>query len=188
MAKTVKVAIYGSPLKAADIEQGATVGAVFGKSLWNEDGSLVTAAQFAGTTPPGPVSAVCVWHLTLRDIPRNVTEVEELDTAGIVVRQSSSDWITRSILPTVGRTTIANGDGAGGDIVVDLAVVPNDAGGTVQLTEFDTYGRAIRHNAATTDDLDEGGTNLYYTDARAVNALETTGPDYLQLLLDEYNP
>lgn len=188
MAKTVKVAIYGSPLKAADIEQGATVGATLGVNLRNSDGSLVTLEQFATPAPPRPPSAVCIWGQTLLQIPRNVTEVEVLATAGIVVRQSSSDWVTRSILPTVGRTTVSNGDGVGGDIVVDLAVVPNDAGGTVQLTEFDTYGRAIKRNAATTDDLDEGITNLYFTDDRAVDALETTGPDYLQLLLDEYNP
>lgn len=71
---------------------------------------------------------------------------------------------------------------------IALATIPDGGAGTLQKTARDAYGRMTDTSAATTDDLTEGATNLYFTDARAVNALETTGPDYLQLLLDEYNP
>lgn len=44
--------------------------------------------------------------------------------------------------------------------------------------------RAVGGSSLTsTDDLPEGITNLYFTDARAVNALETTGIDYLALYI-----
>lgn len=170
MPSLFKVPVYNTPSKVVQVEAGATAGAIFGKNLWNADGSLVTAAQFAGPGNEPPPSAVTIWSRTLLEIPRNVTEVEVLATAGLVVRQASSDWVTRSILPTIGRTTVSNGDGAGGDIVVDLAVVPNDDGGAIQLTEFDAYGRAIKRNAADTDDLSEGGTNFYFTTERAQDA------------------
>jgi len=244
--KTVQVAIFGAPLKTATIESGATVGAVFGVNLFNKDGTLVTAAQFGGGQPSEPPSAVCVWSRTLLEIPRNVQEVENLATAGIVVRQASSDWITRQVVPTIGRTTVANGDGAGGDIVIDLAVVIDSGAGallavtrdsygritgtrdatitgtdgritvangdasaglpTIDLAEVadtgggalkklarDGYGRVTGTSNPTTDDLPEGvgpTSPIYFTNARAVDALETWdgGPDYLQLLLDEYNP
>ncbi|MFQ6309929.1 hypothetical protein [Lysobacter capsici] len=71
---------------------------------------------------------------------------------------------------------------------IALATIPDGGAGTLQKTARDAYGRMTDTSAATTDDLTEGAANLYFTDARAVNALETTGPDYLQLLLDEYNP
>lgn len=71
---------------------------------------------------------------------------------------------------------------------IALATIPDGGAGTLQKTARDAYGRMTDTSAATTDDLAEGVTNLYFTDARAVTALETTGPDYLQLLLDEYNP
>lgn len=246
MPALFKVQVYGAGLKTVQVEAGATKGAVFGQSLWNADGTLVTAEQFAPSNPSEPPpSAVVIWSKTLREIPRNVSEVEELATSGFVVRQSSSDWVTRSILPTIGRTTVANGDGAAGDVVIDLAVVPeveggalrildvdawgrvsarkavtirgtegqvavtngtgaggdptvalvevpNGDGGAILKTEFDDYGRATKRNAATSADLPEGPGpgSLYFTNTRAVAALETWagGPDYLQLLLDEYNP
>lgn len=71
---------------------------------------------------------------------------------------------------------------------IALAELADAGGGALLKFSRDAYGRVAGTSAATTDDLTEGATNLYFTDARAVNALETTGPDYLQLLLDEYNP
>lgn len=78
---------------------------------------------------------------------------------------------------------------AAGVTTFDLALLADTGVGAalVKITR-DGYGRVEGTEAATTDDLGEGETNLYFTDARAVAALEDTGPDYLQLLLDEYNP
>lgn len=89
-----------------------------------------------------------------------------------------------TITGTAGRIAVANGTAAAGLPTIDLVTVTNGGGGTLQKTAFDTYGRATDYSAADTDDLPEGTTNLYFTDARAVAALEDTGPDYLQLYID----
>ena len=47
MPALFKVQVYGAGLKTVQVEAGATKGAVFGQSLWNADGTLVTAEQFA---------------------------------------------------------------------------------------------------------------------------------------------
>ncbi|MGO1069327.1 hypothetical protein [Lysobacter sp. CA199] len=189
MGSKFKVPVYGTPHKAVTVDTRATEGAVFGVSLVWPDGRVVTVADLRGDDPDTPNATPTLWRL-VREIPRNVEEVENLESAGLVVRQPSQDWITRVVLPTIGRTTVANGDGIAGDIVIDLAVVPNTDGGAILLTEFDAYGRAFKRNPATSDNLDEGDEHLYFTNARAVDALETWdgGPDYLQLLLDEYDP
>ncbi|MFK3647904.1 hypothetical protein ACI2IY_05630 [Lysobacter enzymogenes] len=93
-----------------------------------------------------------------------------------------------TITGTAGRIVVANGDAVAGLPTVDLAEVPDGGAGTLQKTARDAYGRMTDTSAATTDDLPEGATNPYFTAARAVAALEDTGPDYLQLLHDEYNP
>lgn len=67
---------------------------------------------------------------------------------------------------------------------IALATIPDGGAGTLQKTARDAYGRMTDTSAATTDDLTEGATNLYFTDDRAVDALEDTGPDYLQLYID----
>lgn len=49
----------------------------------------------------------------------------------------------------------------------DLTDVTLTSGGTLQRYGFDAKGRLSEQEAATTDNLPEGTTNLYYTDARA---------------------
>ena len=58
----------------------------------------------------------------------------------------------------VGVTTIA------------LATLTNAGGGALQRTNRDIYGRLAGTSAATTDDLAEGTTNLYFTTERAQDA------------------
>ncbi|QWF19310.1 hypothetical protein [Lysobacter capsici] len=67
---------------------------------------------------------------------------------------------------------------------IALAELADAGGGALLKVSRDDFGRVAGTSAATTDDLDEGVTNLYFTDARAVAALEDTGPDYLQLYID----
>lgn len=57
-----------------------------------------------------------------------------------------------------------------GIITFGLADVTPAAGGTLQLTGFDGKGRLSERGDATTDDLPEGGDNLYFTDERAAAA------------------
>lgn len=95
--------------------------------------------------------------------------------------------IASAFLPGPGITLTEDGGGSG-VVTVALAELADAGGGALLKFARDEYGRVAGTSAATTDDLTEGVTNLYFTDARAVAALETTGPDYLQLLLDEYNP
>ena len=95
--------------------------------------------------------------------------------------------IASAFLPGVG-ITLTEDLGGSGVITVALAELADGGGGLLLKFARDEYGRVAGTSAATTDDLTEGAVNLYFTDARAVNALETTGPDYLQLLLDQYDP
>lgn len=67
-----------------------------------------------------------------------------------------------------------------GVVTFALAEVPNGGAGVLQKMERDTYGRVTDTSNATTDDLEEGGA-LYFTDERAVAAIEDTGTDYLDL-------
>lgn len=58
-----------------------------------------------------------------------------------------------------------------GDVVsFDLTLVTDAGGGVLQRTAFDGYGRKTGTSSATTTDLAEG-TNLYFTDQRAEDAI-----------------
>lgn len=217
-----RVPLWSTPNKFVTLNPKATEGAVFGRNLYNADGSLVTAAQFAAEATPAPKVARTMWSLVL-SIPPNVTALEKAAGTGLFAVTGSGTGALREIQPTIGRTTIANGDGVAGDPTVDLAIVPNSGegallgitrdsygrvfgttdatitgtagrvtvangdasaglptidlatvddagGGTLQKAAFDEYGRKTGTSAATTADLTEGTTNLYYTDERAIHA------------------
>lgn len=70
------------------------------------------------------------------------------------------DELTKAVDPVTGITTYG------------LADVPDAGGGTLQKTAFDAKGRKTGTSAATTDDLPEGATNLYFTNARADARIE----------------
>lgn len=58
-----------------------------------------------------------------------------------------------------------------GVLALELEDVTPEVGGTLQKTAFDAKGRRTHEDAATTDDLPEGVSNLYFTDARAIAAV-----------------
>ena len=62
-------------------------------------------------------------------------------------------------------------DATTGIVSFDLPVITPTAGGTLQKYGFDTYGRMDQESSATTDDLTEGTTNLYFTNKRAQDAV-----------------
>lgn len=76
-----------------------------------------------------------------------------------------------TITGTVGEIEVANGDAVAGLPTISLADVTPTAGGILQKYGFDAKGRRNEEEAATTDDLTEGATNLYFTDARAQEAV-----------------
>lgn len=73
-----------------------------------------------------------------------------------------------TITGTVGEIEVANGDAAAGAPTLSLADFPDSGTGAafVKLTR-DAKGRVAGTEAATTDDLAEGETNQYFTEARA---------------------
>jgi hypothetical protein len=75
-----------------------------------------------------------------------------------------------TITGTAGQIVVANGNAAAGPPTLSLADVADAGGGTLQRTAFDAKGRKTGTSTATTSDLAEGS-NLYFTDARAQNAV-----------------
>lgn len=71
-----------------------------------------------------------------------------------------------TITGTPGEIDVANGDASAGAPTISLADVTPAAGGTLRKVEFDAKGRRSEEDDATTDDLSEGATNLYLTNAR----------------------
>lgn len=76
------------------------------------------------------------------------------------------------------NTTIAEGEGisvsgylAGGYVQISLGDVVQEPGGILNKTAIDGKGRVIQSEAATTDDLPEGSTNLWFTAPRAKDAV-----------------
>lgn len=81
--------------------------------------------------------------------------------------------VDATITGTTGEIDVANGDAAAGVPTLSLADVPDAGGGTLQKTAFDAKGRKTGTSAATTDDLAEGSTNLYFTDERVYTAAKS---------------
>lgn len=77
--------------------------------------------------------------------------------------------IASAFLGTAGDITLTT-DGTG-VTTIDLATVTATSGGTLQKLAFDTKGRRTQAAAATTDDLTEGTTNLYFTKPRVAGSL-----------------
>jgi len=152
---------------SVELERGATVGATVGRNLYWADGTLVTESQItAGSaTPDTPGVTITAWSLIL-DIPANVTALANTATTGLYAITGPGTSATREIQPTVGRTSVSNGDGVAGDPVIDLAVVVNSGvGAAIMKRTIDAWGRVSGSEAATTDDLTEGATNLYFPEA-----------------------
>lgn len=101
-----------------------------------------------------------------------VEQLQYLDLGGLVVMNDEGEWSSVSIEGAEGEIDVENGNGFEGNPLLSLADVEDEGGGTLQKTEFDSKGRKTGTSAATTDDLEEGDDNLYFTDERAVAALE----------------
>lgn len=72
-----------------------------------------------------------------------------------------------TITGTADEIDVADGDAVDGLPTISLADLADAGGGEIRKFDRDSKGRVSGTSAATTDDLDEGSANLYYTDARA---------------------
>ena len=72
--------------------------------------------------------------------------------------------VAGALLGTGGNITLVTA--SNGVTTFNLAAVTPTAGGTLQKTAFDAYGRLTEEAAASTSDLPEGS-NLYFTNSRA---------------------
>lgn len=162
----IEVHLQGGLRKIIDITPGATKGATVGVDVMNPDGTLWVPPT-GGGQPPVSVTS---WELIL-NIPPNVKALANTTTTGLYTITGPGTSTTRALTAVAGETTVANGDGVSGDPTVGLADVSPIAGGTLQKYGFDSKGRRSEEDAATTDDLTEGSSNLYFTDERAQAAV-----------------
>lgn len=139
-----------------NVEEGATRGATLGVDVYAPDGSVLTLAQLialaAGAATATPTGSV-PWR-SLIDVPANVLQVVDLATNGLVVRQVGGGWVTRTLQPTAGETTVANGAGEAGDPSVGLADVADSGTGSLRAFNRDGKGRVTGYRAATQADID----------------------------------
>ncbi len=162
----IEVHLQGGLRKIIDITPGATVGATIGRNVFNADGTLYVPPSSGGSSQ----LSITSWELIL-NIPPNVTALANTATTGLYAITASGASATRAVAHVAGETTVSNGDGVSGDPTVGLADVSPIAGGTLQKYGFDSKGRRSEEEAATTDDLTEGSSNLYFTDERAQAAV-----------------
>ncbi|WP_132862949.1 tail fiber domain-containing protein [Stenotrophomonas sp. ATCM1_4] len=146
-------------------------GATVGKDLRWPDGTVVKPSDIRNpSTDTGSTGGLAptVWKL-IREIPANIQKLAKLAGTGFTTRGGDGEWYQRSIAQGEG-IAVTNGDGVAGDPTVALAELDNAGGGALQKTARDGYGRLAGTSAATTDDLPEGSTNLYFTTGRAAAA------------------
>lgn len=122
-----------------NIDERATFGAVVGVNLFLPDGTLVTEDMLGGGTAPSPYP-ITLWNL-VQEIPPPVQALAAISGTGLYAITGAGTSAVREIQPTIGRTTVANGDGVAGDPVVDLAVVIDAGTGVLLGITRDTFGR-----------------------------------------------
>lgn len=104
-----------------------------------------------------------------------VVDLGELEDAGagalLAVERDQYGRVSGTKPATItgvdGEVTVEHGDAVGGLPTIGLADVLDQGGGTLQRIHRDGKGRVSGTSEATTDDLPEGSSSLYYTDARA---------------------
>jgi len=160
------VALRANPRLGIVVEEGATVGAQIGTDLRLPDGSVPTLAQLAQALgiSVGQAQTIVEWANLVR-VPLNVVALEGATGTGLFAVTGAGTGASREITVTAGELTVSNGSGVSGNPSLGLADVTPSAGGTLQLTAFDTKGRRSHEGAASTTNLPEGD-NLYFTQSR----------------------
>ncbi len=152
--------------RVVQINGDATKGATLGVNVYRADGkTLVTEADIGLSNTSGEVAGP-LWE-NVRQRPANLLALAAITAIGVAVRIGPNQWRQRTLRAS-GGLLMRNGDGVNGDPIVQmLPVIDSGDGAALVKVTIDGYGRVIATAAATTDDLGEGGANLYFTDARA---------------------
>lgn len=112
-------------------------------------------------------------------ITADLTDLTDIGTGALLaITRDGKGRVTgtkaATITGTAGQINVANGNASASLPTISLADVSVTSGGTLKKRAFDAKGRLSQESAATTDDLTEGSTNLYFTAAR-VRAAVLTG-------------
>lgn len=83
----------------------------------------------------------------------DVAAYEGLATTGYVIRTGDGTATTRSIVGTVGRVTVLNGNGVTSDTSIDLDTVSQAATGDFVKVTLDTFGRVTGNTAVVQADI-----------------------------------
>jgi hypothetical protein len=151
----LRVPLYGSANKIVWVDDEATKGAVAGLNLFLSDGkTLVTDDMLTGGSSGGATATLT----TTDDLNEGAyhlyfTSRRAQDAVGGIVGDSANVTLTYT---------------GGTSLVADLTDVTVTSGGSLKKRTFDAKGRLSQESAATTDDLAEGATNLYFTSARVL--------------------
>ena len=149
----------GGGYKIYRSDPDATKGAQVGVDLKAPDGSLV---KWADILNPPASQEQANFNGTSDDVPEGqfnlyFTNERAQDAVGLILQNSAN-------------VTLTYNDTAN-TITADLTNVTPTSGGSIFRLAFDGKGRLLQQAPATTDNLTEGSTNLYFTKFRVSTSL-----------------
>ena len=124
--------------------------------------------------PDAPLDSNTYWRGqgVWQAVPGSLIQLGLLENEGLVTWTVEEGWVTREIEGVAGEIAVVDGDGVDGNPTVGLADLSDSGVGVSPMLLFtrDPKGRISGTQAATTGDLPEGVSNLYYTDSRVYEA------------------
>ena len=124
--------------------------------------------------PDAPLDSNTYWRRqgVWQAVPGTLIQLGLLENEGLVAWTVEEGWVTREIEGVAGEIAVVDGDGVDGNPTVGLADLSDSGVGVSPMLLFtrDPKGRISGTQAATTGDLPEGVSNLYYTDSRVYEA------------------
>lgn len=124
--------------------------------------------------PDAPMDSNVYWRGqgVWQAVPGTLIQLGLLENEGLVAWTVEEGWVTREIEGVAGEIAVVDGDGVDGNPTVGLADLSDSGVGVSPMLLFtrDPKGRISGTQAATTGDLPEGVSNLYYTDSRVYEA------------------
>ena len=152
---------------------GAVTGTGTVTGLGNVSISTTLADSFEGVEE-APLDGFSYWRNmgTWVTVPFPLETLQYLTPGGVLVLDEELNWYARTIEGTATEIAVVDGDGVDGNPTVGLADLSDSGVGVSPMLLFtrDPKGRISGTQAATTGDLPEGVSNLYYTDSRVYEA------------------
>lgn len=152
---------------------GAVTGTGTVTGLGNVSISTTLADSFEGVEE-APLDGFSYWRNmgTWVTVPLPLETLQYLTPGGVLVLDEELNWYARTIEGVAGEIAVVDGDGVDGNPAVGLADLSDSGVGVSPMLLFtrDAKGRISGTQAATTGDLPEGVSNLYYTDSRVYEA------------------